>query len=1507
MSGRGQRRNQKLLGALLAFLGAVQMLVTGIIPSPVGAAPVEDGTLLGFEVEGDQDRDVVTNVDWATANPTVTVDADDPDLGLQGSSKENDPTEFTCQSKDGGVTPAKDNIERAYTHTDITQTKALLALGFVRAEGGTQGNAHVNFELNRGEITIGADCEYLGRLDGDLLLVFDFPGNQADPANTTLFRWDTGISPDGQWVEIVDSNVDGEGDLPDGVDIGDFIVAADNAADITDHVVGGTIPQRAFGEVAVDLAAFDAAVAGPPILTCPGFGTGSIRSRSSGESFNSALQDFLNPFPIDVSTCGSITIKKVDDQGAPMQGVDFDLFDSDDQHVDDCTTDAGGLCTFDEVPPGTGYYITEDHSTVPAGYTPAPNPVKSGITVGFKEPVNLTSEPIVNPRQTGHVEVTKVLAEMDPDGGPDTVVVPDDISVLAGTTFLLYEDDVADGGNGNGEYDAGEQVFLHGTTDPATCTIADGDDSCSFGPVATGDYRVTETVAPPDTSPGPDVPVTITADHTAQLPAQVTFTNYLSPLEISLDKSGPAQATVGDVFTYTFDVTLAIDIPLTNIVLEELTPNRCNHSGLTAPTKIGGDQDDWLEMGETWSYSCEHEVLPTDPDPLENEAKVTGVDQYGREATDTDTHTVDILYPDVTVSKVAVDDSITAGDQIAFDITVSNIGDGVARDVTLTDTLPAGITWTENSDDCTISAGVLSCDFGDLAAGSSTDTVRVSGTTDSGDCGNIENTATVASTNELQADQDNNSSTDDVDVSCPDVQIEKTGNGTINAGDTAIFTLTITNNDQQATATDVEVSDQLPGDVEWSTEHGDCTISPSGLLECDLGDLAAGDSVVITITGSTEPADCGTLPNTASVSSSNEAPDGPDNNADSATITVQCPDLTIDKTPDGATVNAGDDVSFTIVVGNNGPGTAYDVEVEDVLPAGIDWTISPAVDGCAIAAGTLSCAWDTLAAGDSVSITVTGTTDPADCGLLENTASTAASNDDEVSDEGDITVECPDIDITKVADDDVVSAGSDVGFTITVSNAGPGTAYDVTVSDDLPAGLEWVLDPAVDGCAIADGALECELGDLAADGEVEIHISAPTDEDDCGAYDNLAVADASNDDPVDDQDSVAVLCPGLNIGKSADSVVVDAGGEVGFSILVSNIDDGVDPPEGTATDVTVSDPLPEGLDWSLDPAVDGCGITDGVLECELGDLEPGDTVEIHVVAISDVADCGDLDNVATADSSNGPAVDDDASVLVLCPLDIEIEKDGPDVAHVGDEITYTFTVTNTGEADLVSVEVTDPLCDDEISLDDDADGDTVLSVGETWEYSCTHVITAEDPNPLPNTATVVGTDERERATDDEDDHLVDIINPAIQIIKTVDDDGPNPGDTITFSYEVTNTGDTTLFDVLVTDDQLGDIGTIDELAPGEVVTLTKDDVVQSDQSAINIGTATGEDVLGLEVTDSDDEFISIVIPAVITRPPAALPFTGGQFGMLLLAAGIALMTGGALADTGRRLQRRWTR
>ena len=128
---------------------------------------------------------------------------------------------------------------------------------------------------------------------------------------------------------------------------------------------------------------------------------------------------------------------------------------------------------------------------------------------------------------------------------------------------------------------------------------------------------------------------------------------------------------------------------------------------------------------------------------------------------------------------------------------------------------------------------------------------------------------------------------------------------------------------------------------------------------------------------------------------------------------------------------------------------------------------------------------------------------------------------------------------------------------------------------------------------------------------------------------------------------------------------------------------------------------------------------------------------------------------------------------------------------------------------------------------------------------------------------------------------MEIITPDIEIVKTVDDDTPSVGQTVTFTYVVTNTGDTTLFGIDVVDDQLGPIGTIDELAPGESATLTKTMVVAADSPTRNVAIADGEDVLGKHVDDDDDATITIVEGVVIV--PTTLPRTGANIDRLLVA------------------------
>src|SRR5262245_47981503 len=105
--------------------------------------------------------------------------------------------------------------------------------------------------------------------------------------------------------------------------------------------------------------------------------------------------------------------------------------------------------------------------------------------------------------------------------------------------------------------------------------------------------------------------------------------------------------------------------------------------------------------------------------------------------------------PNVSVTKVADDGTISAGQNAGFTITVSNDGPGTATNVTLHDPLPNGVSWHESPDnpDCTITAGVLDCSFGDIVEGDGA-SVHIVGTTDQADCGTLTNTATVAADNE---------------------------------------------------------------------------------------------------------------------------------------------------------------------------------------------------------------------------------------------------------------------------------------------------------------------------------------------------------------------------------------------------------------------------------------------------------------------------------------------------------------------------------------------------------------------------------------------------------------------------------------------------------------------------------------------------------------------------------------------------------------------------------------
>jgi uncharacterized repeat protein (TIGR01451 family) len=127
----------------------------------------------------------------------------------------------------------------------------------------------------------------------------------------------------------------------------------------------------------------------------------------------------------------------------------------------------------------------------------------------------------------------------------------------------------------------------------------------------------------------------------------------------------------------------------------------------------------------------------------------------------TGTDTATVTGPDVTVMKTTSTPTINAGESASYSITVGNSGDGTAKNVVLEDTLPDGsLTWSISGPDsgsCSIAAGKLTCNFGDMASGA-TKSITLTATTSSTNCPEINNTATVKADNELPSDRGNNSS-----------------------------------------------------------------------------------------------------------------------------------------------------------------------------------------------------------------------------------------------------------------------------------------------------------------------------------------------------------------------------------------------------------------------------------------------------------------------------------------------------------------------------------------------------------------------------------------------------------------------------------------------------------------------------------------------------------------------------------------------------------------------------
>jgi len=255
----------------------------------------------------------------------------------------------------------------------------------------------------------------------------------------------------------------------------------------------------------------------------------------------------------------------------------------------------------------------------------------------------------------------------------------------------------------------------------------------------------------------------------------------------------------------------------------------------------------------------------------------------------------------------------------------------------------------------------------------------------------------------------------------------------------------------------------------------------------------------------------------------------------------------------------------------------------------------------------------------------------------------------------------------------------------------------------------------------------------------------------------------------------------------------------------------------------------------------------------------------------------------------------------------------------GDAITYVFTVENTGDTYLNNIAITDgdlgipPISPTLLS------GIFPLAPSATAVYYYETTITKD----LINTASVSGNPTDASGVDlagigdvnDHDSAEVDMIQPGINIRKTADPTSIYSGDSVTYTYEVTNNGDDPLSNVSVTDDKLGTIsGPVSgdtnhdgKLDPGETWVYTK--TANPTEDVTNTGTAKGYDSSGTLREASDTATVDVINPEITVEkstnsvdadaaPGPSIPVGGAvTWTYVVTNTGDAPLTGIQVTDT----------
>lgn len=808
------------------------------------------------------------------------------------------------------------------------------------------------------------------------------------------------------------------------------------------------------------------------------------------------------------------------------------------------------------------------------------------------------------------------------------------------------------------------------------------------------------------------------------------------------------------------------------------------------------------------------------PGIITNNANVTG---SGYDVNLTNNHdNITITVPDcviLNVNKVAIGGvinitggikNVVAGEEVIYQVLVSNHGPSTAVNVVLTDNYQTkdltvvaysldNITWIPYTKGANIN-------LGDMTSGSSI-LVYFKAMVNASTRGIVHNVVNI--TTDTDDVRGIFSAEEHVNVMANStLKVDKTAEiKELNPGDTIHYIITVTAGGSSDSLNIVlkDILDSTLLDVNSATYAVDGVNKGVWTGSLSLGKIATGNSVTVDIWAKVLSSADRDVFNLVNVTS-DEHPEG---NTSNTTVHVRIVDLAVDKLVNNSVPKYLDMIEYTIVVVNNGPDKSFNVTVGDLLPDGVKFISS---DG---RYDPVTGVWfvGDLDANESVTLKIV--VQVIKVGNITNNVNvTGTGHDTNLTNNNDsVSVSVPDcviLDISKVANSTVIVAGENVGYTVVINNYGPSVASDVVLKDVYNVKELFGLQYSLNGVDWLDYNGSVSLGDINAGADVTVYFRAKVNGSVRGDVLNIVNITTGVDDARGNftaNETVNVIAnTTLAVIKDAEIKALNPGDTAHFVITV------IAGGSSDSLNVKLEDILDaELLDIkSATYRINGGNLTDYTQIISLGNMHTGSKIVVDIYAAILNTTGQDIFNCVNVTSDEHPEGNTSNTTIHVNIADLEIIKIVNNATpNYGDEITYTITVRNNGPDNSTNIKVSEVLADNFKFISANASKgyydltNGVWAVGNlTNNETAKLVITVKIVKTgfIQNNVSVNGTGFDPNVTNNNATVNITVPQTAdLSVVKIVNVDRVSVGNRITYTIVVKNNGPDTALDVYVVD------------------------------------------------------------------------------------------------------------